>query len=40
MDIVHEVAERSMNLAVRKIKERPDYEQSGEVYNVHMHVLL
>ena len=38
MDIVHEVAERLMNLTVRKIKERPDYDQSGEVYNVHVRV--
>lgn len=31
MNVVHEVAESSMNLAVMKIKECPDYEQSGEV---------
>ena len=30
MNVVHEVAESSMNLAVRKIKECPDYEQSEE----------
>ena len=38
MDVVHEVAEASMNLAVQKIKEHPDYAQSGEVwYIVHLH---
>ena len=33
MGVVHEAAEISMNLAVNKVKERPDYAQSGEVYS-------
>ena len=41
MGVVHEAAEISMNLAVNKVKERPDYAQSGEVYTLfhipHVH---
>ena len=32
MNVVHKVAEMSMNSAVDKIKQRPDYAQAGEVY--------
>lgn len=34
--VVHELAERSMNIAINRF---PDYSQSGEVYYMHLHVL-
>ena len=38
MNVVHEVAEMSMNSAVGKIKQRPDYAQAGEVYISHIDI--